>query len=653
MKLAARLSLLCVLAACGGDDAASEPDAGRGDASAHPNDHEDAGEEDAGVAPAPPPPVCSVDNFCWELPKPQGQTLRAIWNTAANDAWVVGDRGIVLRYDGASFRAEHVDTHQDLLAVHGSGPRDVWAVGRGGAVLHYDGEQWSKTDVTSLIDASGGASTGVLYGVFAAAPDAVWAVGHNGVSALIIFYDGEKWISQPLAMATPQALRAVWGFSREQLWAVGDAGVIRSFDGAQWNVDKTPTGAALNAIHGLVAHDVWAVGASGAAVRWNGTAWSNANAGLAGALSSVRVDIAAPPPVMDAGMPMPAPMPMPTLDAGPMDPKGPWSVWAFGEKGHAYRYNGTVWAQLASGTELPLYAAARLREGTLIAVGEHGQVSRFERDARQSLSSGSRRNHLGMWGDGKTLWVVGDEIARRDATGWTTVTSPSERALYGVWGDANGLWAVGTAGSILRYERGSFTAREVAVAADVWLHAVWGTSSSMWIVGDAGLTLVAAAGSFIKVATPVRSNLLDVWGIADDAFWAVGDGGTVLRWDGMAWLRVPTGPMGGVVQNLRAVWGSGRDDVWVVGTEGTILHWDGSRFSSMPRGTAYSLNDVWGRSRDEIYAVGSGGTALRYDGSQWSELQTGTSSSLQSVFGDGQGRVFAAGLDGVVLALAL
>lgn len=651
MKLAASLCVLVLLAACGDDDA-SAPDSG-------PRKHRDAGDgDDAGAAdggkktePDAAPPVCSSDGFCWELPQPQGETLRAVWSAAPNDVWAVGDGGVVLHYDGANYRGENIDTTQDLLAIHGSAANDVWAVGKGSKLLHYDGEHWNVQDLGSLIDASGGAGTGVLYGVFAAAPDAVWAVGHTGVGALIIHYDGSSWSSQPLAMATPQPLRAIWGFGTDKLWAVGDAGAIRSFDGAQWNADKSPTGAALSSVHGLAAHDVWAVG-EGIAVHWNGTTWSNANQGLSGTLYALRVDIAAPPPVMDAGVPMPAPMPMDAgADAGPKEPEGPWSVWAFGEKGHVFRYNGSVWAPLASGTELPLYAATRLAEHTFLAVGEHGQVSRFEADSRRNLSAGSHRNHLAMWGDGKTTWVVGDEIVRRDASGWTSLPRPVERALYGVWGDASGVWAVGTAGAVVRYENGMLQARDVNAAADAWLHAVWGTSSAVWIVGDGGLALVAAAGSFIKVPTPVKSNLTDVWGIADDVFWTVGDGGTVLRWDGMAWLRVPTGPMGGTIQNLRAVWGSGENDVWVVGTEATILHWDGQRFSTLSKDAHYSLNDVWGRGRDEVYAVGSGGVALRWDGGQWNELHTGTSSSLQAVFGDDQGRVFAAGLDGVVLVL--
>jgi hypothetical protein len=657
MKTAIWLGLLCALAACGGagaDKPSAASDAGSAGAGGRRVlDDEDAGAHDAGVTKPAPSRVCSVDGFCWELPTPQGETLRAVWAAAPDELWAVGDGGVALHYDGTQFRAEHLGLKQNLLAIHGSSASDVWAVGQGSSVLHFDGHAWDTQDLSALVDASGGAKTDALYGVFAAAPDAVWAVGYSGVAPLIIHFDGHAWSNQSLGLQTDQVLRAVWGVSRDHVWAVGDGGVVRSFDGTQWNVDKSATSAALTSVHALVEHDVWAVGANGTAIHWNGTSWSNANMGLSGALQSVRVDIAAAPP-MDAGMPAPAPAPTAGsgADAGlPKPPAGPWSVWAFGEKGAVFRYNGTLWAQLPSGTSLALYGAARLAEGMLIGVGERGQMTRFSGDARQSMSLGSRRNLLALWGDAQTLWAVGDDIERRDVSGWKALDNPSQRSLYSAWGDTTGMWAVGTSGSVVHFKDGVPQVIDVAAAGQTWLHGVWGAANSLWIVGDAGLALVSAAGGFIKVAVPVKSNLLDVWGTADDMFWAVGDGGVVLRWDGMAWLKVPTGPMGGVVQNLRAVWGSAKDDVWVVGTQGTILHWTGTRFEQGAPTASYSLNDVWGRAKDDVYAVGSGGVALHYDGAQWSALETGTSSSLQSVFGDAHGHIFAAGLDGVVLVL--
>lgn len=653
-----------LIAACGGNDATTPLDAGMRDA-ASPGDAS-AGDEDSGAADAATraeptaSPLCSTDGFCWSRPAPQGETLRAAWAASPDDVWLVGDHGSLLHYDGASFTSHNLPEHTGLRAVHGSAADDVWAVGDDGHVFHYDGQSWRSQDVSELIGGGVEPSAGGLYGIFAAAPDAVWAVGTSGVSALVLFYDGERWQNQLDAPLSQQTLRAVWGVSAARAWAVGDKGVILSFDGTSWQLDKSPTQAALRSVHALDEREVWAVGDGGVALRWDGTAWKGFNKGLSGALYHVNVNLRPPPMATDAGtagtgsMMGTAGMEAPAAGSGgsgaaaPQAPAGPWLVYAFGEKGHVFRYNGELWAQLPSGSDVAFFGAARLAQDALIAVGEHGQTTRFMGDGRVSLSSGSFKNHLGMFAADATLWTVGDSITKHTSEGWIDMPRPNDRALYGVWAGADAVWAVGTAGNVLRLQTDAFEEVTVAAAGETWLRAVYGAAGSLWIVGDGGLALTAAAGGFVKVPTPVRTTLQDVWGDADDDFWAVGDAGVVLRWDGASWLKVPIAPMDSSTQTLRAIWGSSADDIWVVGTESSLLHWDGERFESMSPGESYTLNDVWGRSAEDVYVVGSAGVVLHYDGTDWQPLDSGTSRGLQAISGDAR-RIFVAGLDGALL----
>jgi hypothetical protein len=55
-------------------------------------------------------------------------------------------------------------------------------------------------------------------------------------------------------------------------------------------------------------------------------------------------------------------------------------------------------------------------------------------------------------------------------------------------------------------------------------------------------------------------------------------------------------------------------DVFAVGSGGTILRYDGRVWSPMTSGTTVTLNSVWGSSSSDIFAVGSGGMILHYDG---------------------------------------
>lgn len=662
-------------AACGGDESVSSlPDAGALDGSVLDSGVRDAGhnDEDAGLVdaqtPEPPMPVCSKDGFCWEQPAPQGETLRAAWAASASDVWLVGEHGSLLHYDGAGFVSHNLPQHTALRDVHGSASDDVWAVGDRGLVFHFDGQQWKSEDLSMLIGGAAELTSGGLFAIFASSPSSVWAVGSSGVSALILHYDGKSWSSQLASALSDQTLRAVWAApttaGKTRVWAAGDKGVIASFDGDEWQLDSTPTQAALHSIHGLTETQVWAVGDSAMALRWDGTAWKRISEGLTGTLNNVRVNrLPAPPPpaagtgggaggaggdAMSGNAGTSAAGSGGAAASAPMAPQGPWLVYAFGERGHVFRYNGEVWAELPSGTDAALLGAARLKQDAFMAVGERGQLTRFMDDGRLTMSTGSRAHHLGLWQAKQTLWAVGDGITKHDVSGWDEVPRPSERALYGVWADDDAVWAVGTAGTIIRMRDSDFEPLEIAAAGDTWLRSIYGAGSSLWIVGDRGLALTAAAGGFVEVATPVRTVLHDVWGNSDDDFWAVGEASVVLRWDGMRWLQVPLGMTQTSPQALRAVWGTGADDVWVVGTESTLLHWNGSRFESHSPSESYTLNDVWGRSSDDVYAVGSSGVVLHYDGEEWTALDSGTSRALQGVSGDAQ-RVFVAGLDGVLL----
>jgi len=63
--------------------------------------------------------------------------LHGVWGTAPGDAWIVGDSGTVLHWDGAMWHPSDSGTSNALLAIWGSGTNDLWAVGRGGTILHH------------------------------------------------------------------------------------------------------------------------------------------------------------------------------------------------------------------------------------------------------------------------------------------------------------------------------------------------------------------------------------------------------------------------------------------------------------------------------------------------------------------------------------
>lgn len=124
-----------------------------------PPDDRTAGPPDGGQPPdaAPPsdaqtPPGLDDDasaldwngEWEWLTPDTSGHTFRAAWAAAPDDLWLVGDHGVVVRWDGKS-RARVVyqgPNDVSLKAIAGRGPNDVWVAGTN-HVAHWDGARWS------------------------------------------------------------------------------------------------------------------------------------------------------------------------------------------------------------------------------------------------------------------------------------------------------------------------------------------------------------------------------------------------------------------------------------------------------------------------------------------------------------------------------
>jgi photosystem II stability/assembly factor-like uncharacterized protein len=69
-------------------------------------------------------------------------------------------------------------------------------------------------------------------------------------------------------------LSGLWGFDGNDVWAVGDQGVLRHWNGEAWSIVASPVLADLHGVWGARPDDVWAVGEDGTVVHWDGVSWS-------------------------------------------------------------------------------------------------------------------------------------------------------------------------------------------------------------------------------------------------------------------------------------------------------------------------------------------------------------------------------------------
>jgi hypothetical protein len=63
--------------------------------------------------------------------------LYAVWGSATNDVFAMGDSGTILHWDGMQWNGVNSGTTSFLISAWGSAPLNIWAVGQGGALIHH------------------------------------------------------------------------------------------------------------------------------------------------------------------------------------------------------------------------------------------------------------------------------------------------------------------------------------------------------------------------------------------------------------------------------------------------------------------------------------------------------------------------------------
>ena len=178
---------------------------------------------------------------------------------------------------------------------------------------------------------------------------------------------------------------------------------------------------------------------------------------------------------------------------------------------------------------------------------------------------------------------------------------------------------------------------------------IWGWSKdAFFAVGQGGMVLFwdGAGFSAQPVDGATGATLRAVAGAGPSFAVAVGDAAEVLRYDGVSWRREVVAAAGG--RSLTGVACNAADDCYAV-AYGFAMHWDGGQWSEVPGVPFEALNAVAATGHQQAVAVGSGGTILRLGPSGVQNEASGTTASLRAVASDPGSGTWAAGDDGVLL----
>lgn len=319
-------------------------------------------------------------------------------------------------------------------------------------------------------------TTNDLKSVWGTAATDIYAVGESGT---IRHFDGATWKASPSGITNN--LNCIWGNSADDIFATGDSGTMLHYDGSSWNSMTSGTTNSLNSIWGVDSGNVFAVGNAGTIVHYNGSTWSSMISGTTNDLEGVW---------------------------GTAGNK----VFAVGKAGTILNYNGSIWSPMSSGTTYDLQKTWGATSTDAFAVGNSGIILRYNGSTWSPMSSVTSSDLTAVWGtSGSDVFAAGNfgAIAHYNGLEWNSMTRDTLTDLSAVWGvNSSDVFATGKSGTILRYAPPAITAISPIQGDQGTTLEVTLTGTNLTNVNDIRFGAGIAVNSFTTVnPTQLKANI--------------------------------------------------------------------------------------------------------------------------------------------------
>jgi hypothetical protein len=500
----------------------------------------------------------------------------SVFGTASADVWVVGGAGAASHWNGGRWTRTVIPGGANLTGVWGSSTSNYYTCANGGIAYHYNGATWTQIAFPFQV-------TGNLHGVWGSDASHVWMVGDNGQ---VLFFNGSFW--SKTTAPTTQPLLTVWGTSGTNVFAGGGIGTIVHFNGSSWSNQASGTGHTLSGFGGTGPSDVWAVGASGVTQHYNGSTWSTVARNSGFLITSISSSGA-------SGS----------------------ALWAVGVSGSFLSVaSGKFSVSNQSGLPLRgLFATS----ATDVWVSTIGTILHFDGTTWTNAYVADDDSMAGVWASGPTnVFTVGPlgDIARFNGASWTTavVAPPSGATGYhGIFGiSPNNIDAVGNGGLVEHWNGSSWSLQTRTGTGN--LRAVWGgvTTQNYYAVADDRTAWINPNGAGWRAMgfSPANSKgLMGVFGNAPTNVWVGGDSGVVYRLSSGTTLTVPAAT--GSLTNFHGTWTTSPTDTYLVGDGGSVLHFDGSNWLPLAVPVSAAFRAIYGTAAQNVYVVGDNGVVLQ------------------------------------------
>ena len=462
---------------------------------------------------------------------PAGVSLRAIYGISGK-IFVAGSAGFLQKWDGTKWIDQSPGGTAALSSIWGPDEQNLWVVGESGTARYWNGTAWTPlpTGITTNLDS-----------VFGSNASNVFASGPSGA----LFQ-----LTSSTATAVPSGTTA-WLVAGSLAgdgtgFVVGDKVTLRRSGGFSLLSPTEPPSKRMNTdVQAFSSNAAWAIGGSTGAVRskWNGTLWFDSldeilpvvrslgassqttpstvfaiGAGSDGKTYALTTDFVSTSKVVGLGG---AGFVGNAVWVDPA-PTGTTTAWAVGSSGGVYSYTSNIWTAASSGTSMDLYGICGASANQVVAVGHdaaeaNGQMTGFNGSSWTAggIITGSPLYDVAC--AGINVMAVGKDARVYDCAS-TCIANANFPPItgqtgYAIWitpsasGMGQDIWVAGSNGTLFRHQTGTNSRTPYTVTTQHLRHIFGKNHSDMYVVGDGGTVLKWNGSSFSVVKTDTAQRL--------------------------------------------------------------------------------------------------------------------------------------------------
>jgi hypothetical protein len=252
---------------------------------------------------------------------------------------------------------------------------------------------------------------------------------------------------------------ATFVLNENNMWLVGESGLIQHFDGTAWNTMDAGITVDLSAVYFIDEANGYAVGEDGTVLFFDGVTWSIVDAGATKDLTGVSFA---------------------DVNHG----------WVVGADGLVLTYTDGVWAEAETTNTEDLTGVTAVSATDVWACGNGSVVLHFN-GTDWTVSEVGTKDLFTIWfNDASNGWVTGDngKLHYYNGTEWVEQTTGTTKDLFGISMSGMTGFAVGQSGTMISYDGGSWAVVTSGTTVDL---------NGIWLKDDVGLS-GGASGTVIK-----------------------------------------------------------------------------------------------------------------------------------------------------------